>query len=96
LHPDGNTEKCLDVRDANFTNGTAVQIFDCNGTPGQQRVLQVGETHVRVANTGFCLDTGASAPINGTPMKTWTCFNNLPAQDWLYTGDDRIALINQG
>ncbi|KAF9440465.1 carbohydrate-binding module family 13 protein, partial [Macrolepiota fuliginosa MF-IS2] len=90
-----NTNKCLDVRGGIFANGTAVQIFDCNGTPAQQWDLQVGETHVRVANTAFCLDAGNS-PANGTPMKIWTCFDNLPAQDWFYTGDDRIALTNQG
>lgn len=29
-------------------------------------------------------------------MKIWTCFNNLPAQQWFYTGDNRIALQNEG
>jgi len=29
-------------------------------------------------------------------MKIWQCFDNLPAQDWFYTDDKRIALTNQG
>ena len=35
-------------------------------------------------------------PSNGTQMKIWTCFSNLPAQEWYYTDDNRIALTNQG
>ncbi|KAF9495580.1 hypothetical protein BDN71DRAFT_1447228 [Pleurotus eryngii] len=29
-------------------------------------------------------------------MKIWECFDNLPAQQWFLTVDDRIALENQG
>ncbi|KAJ8701683.1 hypothetical protein PTI98_000445 [Pleurotus ostreatus] len=29
-------------------------------------------------------------------MKIWECFDNLPAQQWFLTADDRIALENQG
>ena len=29
-------------------------------------------------------------------MKIWTCYDNLPAQQWYYTDDNRIALENQG
>ena len=29
-------------------------------------------------------------------MKIWTCYDNLPAQEWYYTDDNRIALENQG
>ncbi|KAF9443568.1 carbohydrate-binding module family 13 protein, partial [Macrolepiota fuliginosa MF-IS2] len=58
-------------------------------------ISKSGETSVRLANTTFWLDAGTS-PTNGTPMKIWTCFDNLPAQEWFYTGDDRIALFNQG
>ncbi|KAF9442685.1 carbohydrate-binding module family 13 protein [Macrolepiota fuliginosa MF-IS2] len=76
-------------------NGTAVQIFDCNGTPAQDWVVAPGEGHVNLASTGFCLDAGM-VPANGIGMKIWECFNNLPAQDWFYTSDQRIALTNQG
>ncbi|KAF9443039.1 carbohydrate-binding module family 13 protein [Macrolepiota fuliginosa MF-IS2] len=95
LHPNGNTNKCLDVRGDVRANGTAVQIFDCNGTPAQQWVLTANQTSVRLANSTFCLDAGAT-PTNGTPMKIWKCFDNLPAQEWFLTADARIALFNQG
>ena len=29
-------------------------------------------------------------------MKIWTCYDNLKAQKWFYTNDNRIALENQG
>ena len=29
-------------------------------------------------------------------MKIWQCYDNLPAQEWYYTTDNRIALENQG
>ncbi|KAG6892727.1 hypothetical protein C0993_002578, partial [Termitomyces sp. T159_Od127] len=35
-------------------------------------------------------------PGNFIGMKIWECFDGLPAQTWFYTGDQRIALLNQG
>jgi len=35
-------------------------------------------------------------PANGVGLKIWTCISGLPAQSWVYTNDDRIALKNQG
>lgn len=29
-------------------------------------------------------------------MKIWQCYDNLPAQQWFYTGDNRVALTNRG
>ncbi|KAF9447224.1 carbohydrate-binding module family 13 protein [Macrolepiota fuliginosa MF-IS2] len=95
LHPNGNLNKCLEVRGGVLANGTPVQIFDCNSTPAQQWTLNLGATSVRVANTNFCIDAGAT-PTNGTQMKIWECFANLPAQEWFLTSDDRVALLNQG
>ncbi|KAF8890494.1 ricin B lectin domain-containing protein [Infundibulicybe gibba] len=95
LHPNGNTAKCLDVRGAVLANGTPVQIFDCNGTPAQNWVINSGPTSVALNGTGFCLDAG-STPGNNVGMKIWQCFNGLPAQSWFYTDDKRIALAGQG
>ncbi|KAF8810387.1 hypothetical protein BYT27DRAFT_7186611 [Phlegmacium glaucopus] len=95
IHPNSNPNKCLDVRGAVFANGTPVQIYDCNGTGAQNWVLNRASTKVQVAGTNFCLDAG-STPGNGVGMKIWQCFDNLPAQQWVYTDDNRIALENQG
>jgi len=37
-----------------------------------------------------------SAPANNVGMKIWTCYDNLPAQAWYYTEDNRIAVTGQG
>jgi hypothetical protein len=87
--------KCLDVRGAVFANGTPVQIYDCNGTQAQRWIIKRGSTKVQIAGTNFCLDAG-TFPSNGIQLKIWQCYDNLPAQQWYYTDDNRIALENQG
>ncbi|KAF8513975.1 ricin B lectin domain-containing protein [Gautieria morchelliformis] len=95
IHPNGNNAKCLDVRGNVQANGTPVQIFDCNGTGAQKWVINSSNTKVQLANTNFCLDAGSN-PANFVGMKIWTCFDNLPAQAWFYTGDLRIAVTGKG
>ncbi|KAG5637604.1 hypothetical protein H0H81_003996 [Sphagnurus paluster] len=95
LHPKGNTKKCLDVRGANYTSGTPVQIYDCNGTQAQKWLIQRGDTRVQLAGTEFCLDAGI-APANGVPMKIWKCDGKLAAQAWYWTNDNRIAVTGTG
>jgi len=96
LHPNGDTNFCLDIQGGVFADGTPVQIFECNGTPAQKWVINEGNTKVRAFGTNFCLDAG-STPANGVGMKIWQCFN-IPAQAWFYTPalDDRITLAGTG
>lgn len=35
-------------------------------------------------------------PVDGTRLKIWHCYDNLQAQKWYYTNDNRIALEDQG
>ncbi|KAF6761728.1 G-X-X-X-Q-X-W domain-containing protein [Ephemerocybe angulata] len=95
IHPGSSGQKCLDVRGAKFENGTPVQIYDCNGTAAQNWQLVKGSTKVKLAGTNFCLDAGSS-PGNGIGLKIWQCYDNLPAQQWYFTGDNRIALEGKG
>ncbi|KDQ31546.1 carbohydrate-binding module family 13 protein [Pleurotus ostreatus PC15] len=95
ISPSVDTSKCLDVRGDLQANGTAVDVFDCNATAAQNWIIRPGTTKVQLAGTNFCLDAGSS-PANGVGMKIWECFDNLPAQQWFLTADDRIALENQG
>ena len=44
-----------------------------------------------VLTTNFVL-----VPANNFPMKIWKCFDNLPEQAWLYSGDLRVALTGMG
>ncbi|KAH6885084.1 carbohydrate-binding module family 13 protein [Coprinopsis sp. MPI-PUGE-AT-0042] len=93
-------EKCLDVAgnrlNGFIANGTAVQIFNCmEGSKFQNWVINNGSTKVQLAGTQFCLDAG-SAPANGVGLKVWQCYDALPAQQWYFTTDNRIALEGQG
>ncbi|KAF8966639.1 ricin B lectin domain-containing protein [Flammula alnicola] len=95
IHPNSDSAKCLDVRGANFANGTPVQIYDCNGTGAQKWFYVRGSTKVQVAGTNFCLDAGSS-PASGVGLKIWQCYDGLAAQQWYYTNDNRIALEGKG
>ncbi|KAF9444092.1 hypothetical protein P691DRAFT_678263 [Macrolepiota fuliginosa MF-IS2] len=47
-------EHCLDI------SPCLIISFDCNDTPTQQRILQLGMTSVQLVSTTLCLDAGAS------------------------------------
>jgi len=93
IHPNGNKNKCLDVRGNVLANGTPVQIYDCNGSAAQQWFINAATTAVQLGNTGYCLDAG-SAPASGVKMKIWQCYDSLAAQTWYYTEDKRLVAAN--
>ncbi|MEU9284610.1 ricin-type beta-trefoil lectin domain protein [Streptomyces sp. NPDC048275] len=62
--------KCLDVAGANSANGTAVQLYDCNGTAAQQ--WSVGSDGT-IRALGKCLDVTGNATANGTRLQLWDC-----------------------
>ncbi|KAJ8508457.1 hypothetical protein ONZ45_g9262 [Pleurotus djamor] len=95
LHPNGNNNKCVDVKGDIRANGTPVQIYDCNGSGAQNWSVKKGSTKVQLTGTNFCLDAGTN-PASGVGMKIWICYDNLPAQQWYYTNDNRVAVEGKG
>ncbi len=73
--------KCVDVNQSNSANGTAVQLWDCNGTGAQQWTRQ-GSTFRAL---GKCLDVNGSGTANGTLVQLWDC-NGTGAQNWNWSG----------
>ncbi|TFK60215.1 ricin B lectin, partial [Pluteus cervinus] len=72
--------------------------ISCGNLSFQQWTIQKGPTNVTTLGSNglpFCLDAGTS-PKNGDLLKVWDCYDNLPAQTWYYTDDNRIALKDQG
>jgi len=69
--------KCVDVASANSANGTAIQLWTCNGSNAQQ--------WTRSGNTlralGKCMDIASAGTANGTVVQLWDC-NGSGAQDW--------------
>lgn len=62
--------KCLDVAGASSANGTAVQLYDCNGTAAQQWTV---DTNGTVRALGKCLDVTGSSTANGARLQLWDC-----------------------
>ncbi|MGI5186049.1 glycosyl hydrolase [Dactylosporangium sp. CA-152071] len=83
--------KCVDVAGANSANGTAVQLYTCNGTGAQQWTV---ESDGSVRALGKCLDVAASGTADGTKVQLWAC-NGTGAQRWTASGG-RLVNPNSG
>jgi len=85
IHPNGDNTKCVDIVGGVFADGTAVDIYDCNGTNAQKWKFNGNAlTSVNPADgSQWCLDAGAQTSwTTGVHMKIWQCFSNLPQQAW--------------
>ena len=69
---------CLDVTGDNNSNTTAVEIYTCNGTDGQQWTEEPDGT---VRADGKCLDVIGGGTANGTKVDLYDC-NGTGAQVW--------------
>ncbi|HEY0471247.1 MAG TPA: ricin-type beta-trefoil lectin domain protein, partial [Kribbella sp.] len=77
----GLAGKCVDVAAANSADGTAVDLYDCNGTAAQQWT-RPGDGTIRAL--GKCLDINAGSTADGAKVQLYTC-NGSGAQQWTYT-----------
>ncbi|HEV8559631.1 MAG TPA: ricin-type beta-trefoil lectin domain protein [Actinophytocola sp.] len=73
--------KCVDVAGANTANGTAVQLWDCNGTGAQQWTVGTDGT---IRALGKCLDVTSGSTADGAKVQLWDC-NGTGAQRWTVT-----------
>ncbi|RPK37247.1 glycoside hydrolase family 16 protein [Streptomyces sp. ADI93-02] len=74
----GLAGKCVDVAAGSAANGTAVQLYDCNGTAAQQWTVG-GDGTIRAL--GKCLDVASGGTADGTRVQLWDC-NGSAAQRW--------------
>jgi chitinase len=85
----GYAGKCVDVAAAGTANGTAVQLYDCNGTNAQNwTVASDGSLQA----LGKCMDVTAAGTANGTQVQLYDC-NGTAAQKWHKSGS---TLVNDG
>ncbi|KOV96267.1 chitinase [Streptomyces sp. NRRL B-3648] len=75
----GLAGKCVDVAGANSANGTAVQLYDCNGTAAQ-RWSNPGDGTLRAL--GKCLDVVDRATADGAAVQLWDCSGGAN-QQWV-------------
>ncbi|MDH2426569.1 ricin-type beta-trefoil lectin domain protein [Sphaerisporangium sp. TRM90804] len=85
----GLAGKCVDVAGAGSADGTAVQLYACNGTAAQQWT-RPGDGTLRVL--GKCLDVVNNGTANGSQLQLWTCFGGAN-QQWSYNATTR-DLVN--
>lgn len=74
----GIAGKCVDVAGANAANGTAVQLWTCNGTNAQRWSIASNGT---IQALGKCMDVTGGGTANGTKVQLWDC-NGTGAQVW--------------
>ncbi|MER7689481.1 ricin-type beta-trefoil lectin domain protein [Streptomyces sp. NPDC097610] len=78
----GLAGKCLDVAGGSSANGTAVQLYDCNGSDAQ-RWSVAGDGSVQAL--GKCLDVTSASTADGAKVQLYDC-NGTGAQRWSYNG----------
>ncbi|MHB9861441.1 RICIN domain-containing protein [Streptomyces sp. YIM S03343] len=83
----GLAGKCVDVAGANSANGTAVQLYDCNGTAAQQWTVGSDGT---IRALGKCLDVTGNGTADGTTVQLWDCTGG-PNQKWAVSGANDIV-----
>ena len=82
----GPAGKCLDVAGGSSANGTAVQLYDCNGSAAQKWTVAADGS---VQALGKCLDVTSGSTADGAKVQLYDC-NGTGAQRWSYnsaTGD---------
>ncbi|GGZ30351.1 hypothetical protein GCM10010300_86370 [Streptomyces olivaceoviridis] len=83
----GLAGKCLDVAGAGSADGTAVQLYDCNGTSAQQWTVG-GDGTIRAL--GKCLDVTGKSTADGAKAQLWTCTGGAN-QKWTVTAAHDIV-----
>jgi chitinase len=70
--------RCVDVAAASSANGTAIQLYDCNGTAAQTWTISTDST---IRALGKCMDIASGSVANGALVQLWDC-NGSGAQVW--------------
>jgi glucosylceramidase len=84
--------KCVDIAAGNSTNGTAVQLYDCNGTTAQQWTVA---SNGSLQALGKCMDVTSAGTANGTQVQLYDC-NGTTAQQWQHQANGELVNTNSG
>lgn len=84
--------RCLDVPGGAAVDGSALQIYDCTGAPGQQ---WTASTSGELRTLGsMCLDD-PSGGAAGTAVTVWTC-HGAANQQWVPQADGTVRNVATG
>jgi len=88
INPTSDSQLCVGVLGGVYANGSAVDVYECNGSNTQvwgwngNALTSVNP----VDGSQWCLDAGTQSQwANGVKMKIWQCFSDLPQQTWTPT-----------
>lgn len=91
--PSGLAGKCLDLRGGNTTNGTPVELYDCNNWPPSQTWNYNTDGTLTIG--GKCLDVTSQGITNGSPVEIWDC-NGGDNQKWIQQADGSLRGAQSG
>ncbi|WP_320776854.1 ricin-type beta-trefoil lectin domain protein [Streptomyces sp. CRN 30] len=86
--------KCVDVAGSGTADGTAVQLYGCNGTGAQKWTYAPGAGGTLRA-LGGCLDVSGGATADRTKVQLWRC-NGTDAQRWVPGPDSSLVNPRSG
>jgi len=97
LRPAADKQLCLNVPDARYRSGARLQVWTCDGKPGERFASRAPSRHTSVfflrpaSHTQFCL-TALSAPPNeaGSAVGLRSC-GTLATQAWSHQKLDGVA-----
>jgi glucoamylase len=89
----GDAGKCMDDAGAATNNGTAIQLFMCNGTNAQSWTWNSGDGTLRVV--GKCMDATGGSTANGTQIQLFDC-NSTGSQEWRWRNQNRLLNPQSG
>jgi hypothetical protein len=81
--------KCLDVPNVTKTEGTQVDIWDCNGGTNQEWTA-TSSGQLTVYSGGDCLDAAGQGTAPGTKVDIWPC-NGGANQEWSLNSNGTIT-----
>ena len=85
--------RCLDVPRATTTNGTQLDLWDCNGGANQSWTLTPARTLTVYGNK--CLDVAGANTAPGTKVELWECTGDAN-QQWVVNANGTITSVQSG
>jgi chitinase len=84
--------KCVDVAAASSANGTAVQLYTCNGSSAQ---AWTAASDGSLQALGKCMDVTSAGTANGTQVQLYDC-NGTAAQQWTHQSNGELVNAGSG
>jgi dienelactone hydrolase len=89
----GQSGRCLDVPGSSTSNGTQLQLSDCNGG-NSQRFTYTSSKQLQVYGNK-CVDANGRGTTNGTTVIIWDC-NGQTNQQWNFNSNGTITGVQSG